>query len=67
MRKTLLNTIIEEKVTKLPSAQLIKRHTRWIAVQSRTPIINGIFGTYINPHCHVHEAYDQNYLSNLIK
>jgi hypothetical protein len=67
MENTLLNTIIDERITKMPSEKNLKRHTRWIAQQSTVPIINGVFGAYLNPYCHAREAYDQNYLSKLNK
>ena len=67
MEKTLLNTIVEERLTTMPSANSLKRHKRWIASHAATPIISSIFGTWINPHCHVLEAYDQKYLENLNK
>lgn len=67
MENTLLNTIIEERVGKMPTAQNLKRHTRWIAQQSTVPIVNGVFGAYLNPFCHVHEAYDRKFLADLNK
>jgi hypothetical protein len=60
-------TVVEERQTELPADRRIRQHTRWIASQSATPIINTIFGCYLNEYCHVREAYDQNYLKNLTK
>lgn len=65
MEKTLLNTVVVEKLTTLPKEQDIKKHTKWIAKQSTCPIVSTIFGTYINQFCHVLEAYDQKYLISL--
>lgn len=67
MEKTLLNTVIEEKLTSMPTDRELKRHTRWIAFHSLIPIVSGDFGFYINPFCHVHEGYSQQYLLNLNK
>lgn len=67
MENTLLNTIIEERATVLPQEQVIRRHTRWIANQSTVPIVTGVFGTYINPHCHVLDTYDQKHLEKMNK
>jgi len=65
MEKTLLNTLVIEKLTTLPTEKDIRKHTKWIAQQSTCPIVKTIFGTYINTFCHVLEAYDQKYLMSL--
>lgn len=65
MEKTLLNIMIEERATTLPTEKVIRRHTRWIANQTTVPIITGIFGTYINPHCHVLDSYDQKHVNKM--
>jgi len=66
MIDTLLNTV-EERLTSLPEEKVIRRHTRWIALQSTVPIINTIFGVYINPHCHILESYDQKHINKIKK
>ena len=59
--------IIEEKITDMPTDKQLKQHTRWIASQSKVPIINTIFGAYLNEYCHVLEGYDAKYLQTLTK
>jgi len=67
MEKTLLNTLVVEKIiTKhVPTDATLKRQTKWIATQALVPIVTSVFGAYINPFCHVHEAYSEQFLQSL--
>ena len=62
-------TILEEKINTKdkPTERELKLHTKWIAKNSLSPLITGIFGGYINSHCHVLEAYSQPFLESLNK
>lgn len=64
--KTILTTVKETLARKesLTDIQL-KRQTRWIATSGMVPVVNGIFGGYINPHCHVQESYSLKHLQSL--
>jgi len=66
MNNTLLNTIVVEKVTNLPTDKRIKQHTRWIALQSQVPFVRTIFGSYINEFCHIHEGYSVEFINKKI-
>lgn len=65
----LLTHTIEEKLDNASeySDTQLKRHTRWIALNGTCPIVSGLFGTYINPLCHVLDSYSQQYLEKLVK
>lgn len=59
-----LFTIIEEKSDRLDSHKIIKRNTRWIATESKNPIINTINGPYINKGCHIMPSYQPKFLQS---
>lgn len=65
VEKTLLTNIVEERLTLDVLDNKLKRETRWIAISSKTPIVNTIWGAYINPTCLVHEAYTQKFIKDL--
>ena len=65
MEKTVFdNIIVEQLATVCPKDNVLKRHTRWIAMQTEVPIIHSVHGDWLNENCHIRPSYSQQYLSN---
>jgi hypothetical protein len=59
--------IIDEKLTDLPKDAVMKRQTKRIAQHFNMPIVNSIFGSYMNTYCHIQDAYTESQYNKLIK
>ena len=75
---SIFNTVVVERSTgvlvngkltkiKCPSDKIVKRQTKIIAQNTRHQMVKTIFGTYINPHCHVLDTYLQADLEKMVK